>query len=328
MVEVVIIGAGPAGLAAALTLGRSRRPTLVLDAGQGRNALAEAVHGFLSRDGTAPEELRHAARRDLAAYPDVELRDSAVLAATAEPDGFRVTLSDATELTARRLLLATGVVDELPAIEGLAPLWGRSALHCFYCHGWEVRDQPLAILALRRVDLAFAVQLKRWSADVILCRDGGPDLEFGEDERALLAQFGVGLREEPIVRLDGHDGILERMVFRSGESLRRRALFLHPPARQRSPLPTQLGCELLDDGAVAINELGQTSVAGVYAAGDMARRPSLPLRGQQVSPAAAAGQLAAIALDRELAFAAMVGQATGPAQRAIGPLVARLLASA
>jgi len=328
MVEVVVIGAGPAGLAAALTLGRSRRQTVVLDAGQGRNAQADAVHGFLSRDGTAPEELRRAARDELAAYPDVELRDTAVLAATAEPDGFRVTLSDATELTAGRLLLATGVVDELPAIEGLAPLWGRSALHCFYCHGWEVRDQPLAILALRRVDLAFAVHLKRWSADVTLCSNGRPDFELGEDERVLLAQFGIGLREEPIAQLDGHDGILERIVFQSGESLPRRAVFLHPPARQRSPLPAQLGCGLLDDGIVAINEFGQTSVAGVYAAGDMARRASQSLRGQQVTLAAAAGQLAAIALDRELALSAAVSQATGPAQRAVAPLAARLLTPA
>jgi thioredoxin reductase len=325
VVEVVIIGAGPAGLAAALTLARSRRGTLVLDAGRGRNADAEAVHGFLSRDGTAPEQLRRAARQDLTAYPDVELRDVAVLAAAAAPDGFRVTLADATEVTARRLVLATGVVDELPAIDGLAPLWGRSALHCFYCHGWEVRDQPLAMLALRPVDLAFAVQLRRWSADLTLCTGGRSDLMFGEDERSLLGKVSIGLRDEPVARLDGHDGILERIVFSSGEPLRPRALFLHPPARQRSPLAARLGCELLEDGIVAVDELGRTSVPGVYAAGDMARRRSLPIRGQQVGAAAAAGQLAAIALDRELALADVLGQATGRAERAIRPFVARLL---
>ncbi len=268
MLDAVIVGGGPAGLNAALLLGRARRTVLLCDSGQPRNAGVHAMHGFLSRDGMDPAALRQAGRDQLRAYPTVQVRATQVRAVTRDADQFTVTLGDGTTEQARRLLLATGVVDELPPIPGLAELWGRGVFNCPYCDGWEVRDQPLAGL--------------------------------DEDARRLLAAHKVGLRGEPIARLDGQDGTLERIVFTEGEPVARTAAFLHAPTRQRSDLPRQLGCTLGEDGSVLVGDFGQTSVPGVFAAGDMARRPSMPVPGAQVVIAAAEGAIAGVAIDQEL----------------------------
>src|SRR6266542_2118601 len=221
-----------------------------------------------------------------------------VRAVTRDADQFTVTLGDGTTEQARRLLLATGVVDELLPIPGLAELWRRGVFNCPYCDGWEVRNQPLAVLASDPRNLQLALQLTRWSPDVLLCSNGtaGPD----DDARRLLDAHKVGLREEPIARLDGQDGTLERIVFTEGEPVARTAAFLHAPTRQRSDLPRQLGCTLLEDSSVMVDDLGQTSVPGVLAIGDMARRPSMPVPGAQVVIAAAEGAIAAVAIDQTL----------------------------
>jgi thioredoxin reductase len=298
MLDVVIVGGGPAGLSAALMLGRARRTVLLADSGQPRNAGVPAMHGFLSRDGTDPAALRQAGRDQLRAYPSVRLRAAAVQAVTRDAEGFTVSLTDRTSEQARRLLLATGVIDQLPPIPGLADLWGRGVFNCPYCDGWEVRDQPLAVLASDPRNVQLALQLTRWSPDVLLASNGPAGLD--DDARRLLAAHKVGLREEPIARLDGGDGGLERIVFTEGEPVARAAAFLHAPTRQRSDLPDQLGCTMGEDGSVLVDDLGQTSVPGVLAAGDMARRPSMPVPGAQVVIAAAEGAIAAVAIDQQL----------------------------
>jgi thioredoxin reductase len=302
MFEVVIVGGGPAGLNAALLLGRARRRVLLCDAGAPRNAPVAHLHGFLSRDGLPPAELGRIGRDQLAAYPSVALRqlEVAAVSPTAGGDGLVVTLADGTRERARRLLLATGVVDQLPAIDGLAGLWGRSVFNCPYCHGWEVRDQPLAVLGTDQRALQLAVHLTRWSDDVVWCSNGPLPAPLAEAARAPLAARGVRLHQAPIVRLEGDDGQLARIVLATGAPLERRAAFLHPPTRQRSALPGQLGCVLLEDGSVSVGDFGQASVAGVFAAGDMARRPTMPHPGAQVVIAAAEGAIAAIAIDQDL----------------------------
>ena len=235
----------------------------------------------------------------------MQLRHTEVQAATANGDhkGFAVTLADGSREAARRLLLATGVVDQLPPIPDLAELWGRGVFNCPYCDGWEVRDQPLAVLGADPRAFQLALHLTRWSRDVAWCSNGPlPDVD-----RALLAVRGVRVREEPITRLEGADGRLERVVFTGGAPLDRRAAFLHAPTRQRSDLPAQLGCVLLEDSAVSVGDLGQTTVPGVFAAGDMARRPTMPLPGAQVVVAAAEGAMAAVAIDQDLAQADLAG---------------------
>jgi thioredoxin reductase len=300
MLDVVIVGGGPAGLNAALMLGRARRNVWLCDSGQPRNATVHAMHGFLSRDGTDPAALRQAARDQLGAYPTVRVRDVAVQAIAGAVDQFTVSLTDGSTEQARRLLLATGVADQLPPIPGLAELWGRGVFNCPYCDGWEVRDQPLAVLADDPRNLQLALHLTRWSPDVLLCTNGTAGLD--DDAHRLLAARKVALREEPIARLDSADGGLERIEFTHGEPAERAAAFLHAPTRQRSDLPRQLGCTLLDDGSVQVDDLGQTSVPGVLAAGDMARRPSMPVPGAQVVIAAAEGAIAAVAIDQGLAL--------------------------
>lgn len=302
MDDVLIAGAGPAGLNAALTLGRARRRALLADAGPGRNATSAAVHNFLSRDGIAPSQLRQIGLDQLRAYPSVRVAAGQAVHAGGQRDDFTVTLDDGSTHRARRLLLATGVHDELPPIDGLAERWGRGVLHCPYCHGFEHRDQPLAVLETGGWGVHLAVHLRRFSDDVVLCTGGGapPSAE----QQALLAERGVTVRPEPIERLEGPGASLEAIVFAGDATLARRALFVHPKTRQRSDLPAQLGCRILEDGAVAVDDLGQTSVAGVLAAGDMARRPAMPLSGSQAVIAAADGVLAAVLIDQDLLYAA------------------------
>jgi len=245
-------GGGPAGLAAALTLGRSRRSVLLLDAGQGRNAPATAVHNLLAQDGTPPAELRRIGREQLARYPGVELREGTVdgVQALAE-EGFRLELGGRGSVEARRLLLATGLADELPAIDGLAALWGRSAFHCPYCHGFEVSGRRLAVLGAGPERVRLALQLTRFTDDLVLCTNGEP---LPRDLVELLATNGVQVRGEPVTRFEGGDR-LERIVLERGAPLDRDAVFIPTVLRQRSDLAGRLGCAVLPDGCVEVDEL-------------------------------------------------------------------------
>ena len=297
MYDAIIVGGGPAGLAAALTLGRSRRRVLLLDAGQGRNAPAAAVHNLLAHDGTPPQELRRIGREQLR-YPTVEIREGAVHGAHALPEeGFRLDLDGGDSVAARRLLLATGLADQLPKIDGLAALWGRSAFHCPYCHGFEASGRRLAVLGAGPERVRLALQLTRFSNDLVLCANGQP-LDGDLAER--LAANGVRVRGEPVTRFEGRGGQLERIVLDRGEPLERDAVFIATVLHQRSDLAARLGCALLPDGCVEVDELARTSVPGVYAAGDMAHRAALPMPFAAVSWASASGTLAGAMLDQEL----------------------------
>jgi thioredoxin reductase len=298
MHDAIIVGGGPAGLAAALTLGRSHRSVLLLDAGQGRNAPAAAVHNLLAHDGTPPEELRRIGRAQLARYPGVQLREASVDAAHAlAGEGFRLELHDGDAVEARRLVLATGLADELPAIDGLAALWGRSAFHCPYCHGFEVSGRRLAVLGAGPDRVRLALQLTRFTDDLVVCADGEP---LPRDLAELLAAARVPVRGEPVTRFEGADGQLERIVLERGAPLDRDAVFIPTRPRQRSDFAHRLGCALLPDGCVEVDELARTSVPGIYAAGDMAHRASLPRPFAAVSWASASGTLAGAMLDHDL----------------------------
>jgi thioredoxin reductase len=298
MDDAIIVGGGPAGLAAALTLGRGRRRVLLLDAGEGRNAPADAVHNLLAHDGTPPGELRRIGREQLARYPTVRLREARVERAHAlDGRGFRLELAGGEAAAARRLLLATGLADELPAIDGLAALWGRSAFHCPYCHGFEVSGRRLAVLGAGPERVRLALQLTRFTDDLVLCADGQP---LERDLAGLLAANGVPVVEEPVTRFEGGDGRLERIVLEGGPPLDRDAVFIATSPRQRSELAAWLGCAVLADGCVEVDEFARTSVPGVYAAGDMAHRAALPRPFAAVSWASASGTLAGAMLDQDL----------------------------
>jgi thioredoxin reductase len=292
MYDVIIVGGGPAGLSAALMLGRSRRRVLVCDTGRPRNAASRAMHGFLSRDGMAPQEFLAIARDQLSQYDTVEVRRAEVVEAACRPDArFHVALADGSRFTARKLLIATGVVDNLPQIPGFAELYGRSVFHCPYCDGWEVRDRPLAVYGRGARGLGLSLELTGWSRDLVLCTDGPAEIDA--EGLARLARNGIRLREERVVRLDGRE-TLERVVFESGEPLARHALFFTAGQTQQSTLAVNLGCEFNEKGTVRTGKYESTHLPGLYVAGDASRAV------QWVVVAAAEGAEAAFAINTDL----------------------------
>jgi thioredoxin reductase len=292
MVDVVIVGAGPAGLNAALVLGRMRRRVLLCDTGAGRNAASHAAHSVFTRDGTSPADLRRIGREQLAQYTSIEVCEVGVASASASGGGFEVVLADGTAVQSRKLLLASGMIDLLPDVDGIRALWGQGVYPCPYCDGWEHRDQPLAVYANGAAGVHMALLLSLLSDDVVLCT--GAPAALTEDERGRLAAHRIAVREEPIARVEGRPHALEAIVFATGETLPRRALFLRARQRQHSDLPQQLGCAITEDGFVTVDGQGRTSVPGVSAAGDMTRMM------QQVMVAAADGLVAASTLNAEL----------------------------
>lgn len=293
--DVAIIGGGVAGLSAALVLGRSRRRTLVFDAGEPRNAPSPGVHSFFSRDGMLPGELLRVGREQLAPYESVELRRGRVAAAERAGDGFHLYLDDGGVVAARRLVLALGVVDELPEIEGLRERWGHGVFHCPYCHGWEMRDRPLAVLGNGAEGVRLARLATGWTRDLVLCTNG--PATFGDKERALLDRNGIGVRERRIARVEGEGKSVSGVVF-EGTVLPRAGVLVRPPFRQRSDLPAALGCALTEQGVIRTDEDGRTTVPGVFAVSDCA---SLM---QQVAVGVGQATRAAIVLNNELVLEA------------------------
>jgi thioredoxin reductase len=290
--DVIIVGAGPAGLSAGLVLARACRRVLIFDHDRPRNRFAGAIHGFLTRDGVTPAEFRRLAREELARYDTVHIESAEVIEAGRLADGgFSVTLADGRRAAARRLLLATGVVDNIPKVPGLAELYGTSVFHCPYCDGWELRGQPLAVYGCNKRGYGLSLELTGWSSDVVLCSDGSCELDASDLAR--LARNRIPVREERIARLEGRNGQLERVVFTSGEPLARRALFFTTGQTQSSDLARALGCEFNDKGTVRTGPYESTTVPGLYVAGDASRAV------QWVVVAAAEGAEAAYAINQD-----------------------------
>jgi thioredoxin reductase len=292
MLDAVIIGGGAAGLTAALYLGRFRRRVVVVDTGKQANRVSHAAHGFFTRDGTAPSELIRIGREQLRAYETVSLQSNEVIEISPNEKHFSITLDDGSSLTTRKVLLATGLKDTLPSVPGIEQFWGTSVFHCPYCDGWEMRDQPLAILDDGAHALHVAKLLRVLTADLVVCTNGGSLLT--EAERAALDTYGVQVIDTLIRQLEGNDGQVEAIVFADGQRLPRKAIFTGITSAQHAPFASQLGCEMLSEHLVKIDELGRTSVAGVYAAGDLATRF------RQVAMAVAQGASAASGINTDL----------------------------
>jgi thioredoxin reductase len=288
--DVVVIGGGPAGLSAALMLGRCRRRVLLCDLGQPRNRRSQALHGYLTRDGIAPPAFNDLGRRELPSY-GVELRAVGVTGARWADDYYRVSLGDGTEEHARYLLIATGVVDDLPGRSGFDECYGRSVFHCPYCDGWERRDQRLAAYGRGHGVTALALGLKSWSADVVVCTDG---VRLHRRHRERLGRNGIAVRTEPVVRLEHEDGALTAVTFASGDPLPRDAMFFITGQHPQSDLATRLGCTLTHRGAVKTGTLCDTNVPRLFVAGDASRDA------QFVVVAAAEGVKAAVAINKAL----------------------------
>jgi thioredoxin reductase len=287
--DVVVVGGGAAGLNAALVLARARRRVAVVDAGDPRNAPAGHMHGFLSQDGTPPARLLESGRAEVARYGGALIRDEVARI----DDGFAVQLSSGRALGARRVLVATGLRDELPDVPGLRQRWGRDVLHCPYCHGYEVRDQPIGVLGGQSPDLSLhlALMLPQWSSDVVFFPHTD---DLAPEHHEQLAARGVHIAEGRVERLVVHDDAVRGVELADGQVVPRAAVFVGPRFVPRDELLRGLGCEIGDDGWVRTDATGRTSVPGVWAAGNV-----MDPRAQVVT-AAGMGSVAAIAMNTDL----------------------------
>jgi thioredoxin reductase len=292
--DVLIVGGGPAGLSAALALGRARKRVLLCDAGPRRNARAENIHNFVTRDGTPPDDFRGFGRSELARYPNVEIRDEGVLAISGERGAFSAELQMGS-VAARRVLLATGMVDVMLPIDGFSELWGHSIFQCPYCHGWEVQDRAWAYLAREEGLghlLSFAAKLRGWTKNVAVVPFGS--FAIPETIRVDLEAAGVRVQAAPIARLVRNQERLTALELEDGSELPCEALFAHPPQKQVT-LVQELGVALDEFGFVALDPMRrETSIPGIYAAGDLATRMQGAVLG------AAAGTHAATVINAEL----------------------------
>ncbi len=292
LLDVAIIGGGPAGLNAALVLGRARKNVTVIDEGRPRNAVTRETHGFLTRDGVSPGEFRRIAKEEIGAYPSVSfLADTAVSLEGA--DGrFQITTAHGRTLFSRKLLFAVGMKDRPLNIPGLAEIYGRSAFVCPYCDGWELRDQPLVVINKGAELMHFAPLISGWTNRFTICTNG-PD-ELTNEQREELRRHGVPVFDSPIQSIESDDGIVREVVLADGTTVPCRGIFFKPELVMGSDLPQAVGCEMTETGTVAADVLGKTNVPGVYSAGDAASRM------QQAIAAASMGAIAAAGINNEL----------------------------
>jgi len=292
--DVVIVGAGPAGMSAALVLGRACRSVLMFDHGKPRNAATRHMHGYLSRDGVTPAEFREISREQLRRYESVRLETGVVTTIKQLPraTGFETHLTDGRTFLSRKLLIATGVVDNVPDVPGLQDLYGRSIFHCPFCDGWELRGKPIAVYGRAKRGFGLAMEMLGWTKDLVLVTDGPCGID--RDDLATLERNGVSWREDPVARLEGRDGQLERVVFKNGDTLARDALFFTTGQHQACELAHDLGCQFNEKGTVHTGRHESTHVPGLYVAGDASRDV------QWVVIAAAEGAEAAFAITQDL----------------------------
>ncbi|MEV8635358.1 NAD(P)/FAD-dependent oxidoreductase [Streptosporangium sp. NPDC051023] len=298
--DVVVIGGGAAGLSGALTLGRARRSVLVVDSGRPRNAPAEGVHTYLGREGTSPAELLAIGREEVRGYGGAFLEGTVVAAERHDAGGFRVVLADGGTVRAERLLVTTGLVDELPEVPGVAELWGRDVLHCPYCHGWEVRDRAIGVLGTGPLAVHQALLWRQWSERITLFLNSAPEPDEEEYER--LAARDITVVRGEVVALDTTDDRLSGVRLADGTTVPCQALAVASRLTARAGFLASLGLEPSDHemgghvigSRIAADAMGATAVPGVWVAGNVAN----PI--DQVVAAAASGTRAAAAVNADL----------------------------
>lgn len=291
-VDVLIVGGGSAGLSAALILGRCHRAVLVCDEGKQRNRASHAIHGLLGHEGKSPESFLRSACHELANYRTVAVSKTRVTSIIPEGPEFRFACEDGTHGRAAKVLLATGIADEVPELPGIEQLYGVSVHHCLYCDGYEYSGKALAAYGKKDKGVDLAVMMKHWSPDVVVCSDG---TEPSEHAKRKLVQHDIPIRTEQIESLVGQKGRLRSIKFVSGPDIDRIGMFFATGCNQASDLSERLGCERDKKGGVVTDPVSEeTSVPGLYVAGDVSRDVLL------VAVAIGEGAKAAVAINKSL----------------------------
>ncbi len=291
MIDALVVGGGPAGLSAALLLGRGRRSVVLVDGGKGRNRFVDASHSFFTRDGASPDELRSIGREQLTVYPSVTVMDGEVTAISGELGQFEAITSLGETIQSKTVILATGVEDVLPAVPGINEFWGKGVFQCPFCDGWEHQDSPMALYVGEEMAIDAARFYRNWSHNMTVLTNGEwvPSGELAER----FSELAISVRSEPIASLNGEAGLLSNIAFQSGETIPVEVLWTRPTPKVRNELAVSLGCELFEgfgsDQWVQVDANTQTTIPGVYATGDMSNwRPNVP---QAVSTGTTAGAM-------------------------------------
>ncbi|MEC0093932.1 NAD(P)/FAD-dependent oxidoreductase [Paenibacillus macquariensis] len=293
MYDCAIVGGGPAALNAALVLGRARRSVALFDNNQPRNGITHASHGFITRDGIKPDDFRRIAYEEVLGYPSVQHWQVEVTDIRKKEKGFEILTQSGAYTQARKVILATGLKEVFPGIEGFHKFYGKSLFNCPYCDAWEMRDQPLAVISEDPGIFHMTKLLYNWSKDLIVCTNGNALLTV--EEKNLLGSKGIRIIETPIAAFYGQNGLLEQVHFTDDTNIERSGGFITPKWFPKADFVEQLGYDITDYGGIVTDTGGRSSVTGLYAAGDAAYvRPS------QVIYAAASGSKAAIAVNTDL----------------------------
>ena len=290
--DTIIIGGSYSGLAAAMALGRALKNVLVIDGGKPCNAQTPHSHNFLTQDGLPPAAIAKKARVQAGKYQSVQFVDGFAVSGKKIDGGFQIELDGGSIFTASKLIFATGITDIMPDIEGFAESWGISAIHCPYCHGYEVRHRKTGILGNGDQAFEFAKLISNWTDDLTVFTNG--DSAITVDQASVLASRQIKIVEKPIVRLEQTRGQIENLVFADGSKFNLNALYSPRPFKQHSAIPEMLGCEMTPEGFIQTDALQETSVKGVYASGDNCSRM------RTVANAVASGTTAGIAASKSL----------------------------
>ncbi|KAA2282503.1 NAD(P)/FAD-dependent oxidoreductase [Candidatus Nitrosocosmicus agrestis] len=292
--DCAIIGGGPAGLNAALVLGRARRSTVLFDNDNARNAVTQESHGFITPDGIRPKEFREIAHKDITKYPSVIYKEEKVTSIIKKDQLFEIATDNKDLYQSKTIIISTGLRDVLPDIENISTYYGKSLFNCPYCDGWEMRDKPLAVIIEEQTQgFHFIQTVFNWSKDLIVCTNGKPVLN--PEQKRLILNKGIKIFENKITKFEGENGQMEKIIFENGDSIIRKGGFVLPQPIQASDFAKKLGCEYNSLGGILVDFYGRTSVPGVYAAGDAS-----VFAPAQLIIAAADGLKAAVGVNRDL----------------------------
>ncbi|MBR0607404.1 NAD(P)/FAD-dependent oxidoreductase [Bacillus safensis] len=291
LLDCAIIGGGPAGLSAALVVGRGRKQVIVFDDELPRNRVTQESHGFITNDGMTPFEIRRAGEADLQKYPNIKIKRSRIVDIQKKEERFTLLTHEGDRFEAKKIILATGLQDILPEIEGIHDVYGKTLFSCPFCDGWELKDKALALIAENQRALHMAKLLSNWTKDLIVFTNGHV---LAEEDKVLLTAHSIQVIDVPIVSIDHDNGQLRSLQLANGETVEREGGFVASEFRQSAPFAEKLGCQMTKNTGIETDILGRTTVSGVFACGDNLGGPA------QLVLAAAAGSQAGMGVIHEL----------------------------